>query len=110
MKNYDWNYLLERAFDPNTYMPWVINIGTAVAILIVGRYVAKFILMLVRRALQRANFDVILLNFICSLLRSFLYLVVLVIALDQVGVNTTSLVALIGAAGLAIGLALQDSL
>ena len=110
MKNLDWKTLLEQVSDPNTYIPWVINIGIAIAILVVGRYLAKFILMLVRKALQRASFDEILRNFICSLLKSFLYLVVLVVALDQIGVNTTSLVALIGAAGLAIGLALQDSL
>ncbi|MGR8950189.1 MAG: mechanosensitive ion channel family protein [Gammaproteobacteria bacterium] len=110
MKNYAWNDLLEQATDPNTYIPWAINIGIVVAILVIGRYIAKFLLMLVRRALERANFDNILRNFICSLLKSFLYLVLLVIALDQLGFNTTSLVALIGAAGLAIGLALQDSL
>ncbi len=110
MKTLDWKTLLEQVSDPNTYIPWVINIAIAVTILVLGRYLAKFILMLVRRGLQRADFDEILRNFICSLLKSFLYLVVLVVALDQVGVNTTSLVALIGAAGLAIGLALQDSL
>ena len=110
MKTLDWKTLLEQASDPNTYIPWVINIAIAISILVLGRYLAKFILMLVRRGLQRADFDEILRNFICSLLKSFLYLVVLVVALDQVGVNTTSLVALIGAAGLAIGLALQDSL
>ncbi|MEM7466180.1 MAG: mechanosensitive ion channel domain-containing protein [Pseudomonadota bacterium] len=110
MKNFDFNTLTERVSNPDTYVPWILNICIALSVLILGRYLVKFILMLVRRGLERAGFDEILRNFICSLAKSFLYLVLLVIALDQLGVNTTSLVALIGAAGLAIGLALQDSL
>jgi small conductance mechanosensitive channel len=54
--------------------------------------------------------DSILINFVSSILSALLLLVVIIAALNQLGVNTTSLIALIGAAGLAVGLALQNSL
>ena len=110
MQDLDWNNLVEKLANPETYLPWLINLGVAIAIVFFGRYVVKFLLMIARRVLARAGFDEILQNFICSIAKSFLYLVLLVVALDQIGVDTTSLIALIGAAGLAIGLALQDSL
>ena len=110
MQNLDWNNLAEQLANPQTYMPWLLNLGIAIAILILGRYLVKLLLMIARRVLVRVGFDEILQNFICSIAKSFLYLVLLVAALDQIGVDTTSLIALIGAAGLAIGLALQDSL
>ena len=110
MQDLDWNSLAEKLTNPETYLPWLINLGIAIAIVFFGRYVVKFLMMIARRVLARAGFDEILQNFICSIAKSFLYLVLLVVALDQIGVDTTSLIALIGAAGLAIGLALQDSL
>ena len=63
-----------------------------------------------RKLLVRAKMDEILINFISSIVKSLLLLFVIVAALDQLGVNTTSLIALLGAAGLAVGLALQGSL
>ena len=110
MQNLDWQNLITRLANPETYIPWLSNIALAFAILFFGRYLVKFFLMLLRRLLASAGFDEILRNFICSIAKSFSYLVLLVIALDKLGIDTTSLVALIGAAGLAIGLALQDSL
>ena len=91
-------------------LPWGFNILLALAIFVLGRWVARGIVALIRRLLVRAKLDTILQNFILSILHGVLLLVVVVAALDRLGVDTTSLVALIGAAGLAIGLALQDSL
>ena len=54
--------------------------------------------------------DEILINFIISITSAILHLFVVIAAMDQLGVNTTSLIALLGAAGLAVGLALQNSL
>jgi small conductance mechanosensitive channel len=65
---------------------------------------------LVKKLMGKAKMDTILVNFIGSIIKSVLLLFVVIAALDQLGVNTTSLIALIGAAGLAIGLALQGSL
>ncbi len=95
----------------NVYViPWGLNLIFAIAIFIIGRWLSKVIVALVRRLLSRARLDDILVNFIASILKTVLFLVVIIAALDRLGVNTTSLIAVLGGAGLAIGLALQDSL
>ncbi len=91
-------------------LPWGINLLFAVGIFVVGRWVAKGVVAVARKLLGRARLDDILVNFVATILNGVLLLVVVVAALDRLGVDTTSLVAIIGAAGLAIGLALQDSL
>lgn len=91
-------------------VPWGINIAMALAIFIVGRLVIKLILKGVGVALTRAKIDQMLVNFILSVGHALLLLMVIVASLNQLGVDTTSLVAILGAAGLAIGLSLQDSL
>jgi small conductance mechanosensitive channel len=95
----------------DTYViPWGINIALALAIFIVGKFIVKIITKVITRLLQKSGMDSILVNFITSILRTILLLFVVIAAMDQLGVNTTSLVALLGAAGLAVGLALQGSL
>lgn len=91
-------------------IPWAINITLAIAVFIIGRMVAGFVVRLVSRIMKRSKMDEILVNFICSILNAILLLFVIVAALDRLGVDTTSLIALMGAAGLAVGLALQNSL
>ena len=95
----------------DTYViPWGLNIIFALVIFIVGKYLAGVITRLVKKLMEKAHVDKILVNFIGSIIKTVLLLFVVIAALDQLGVNTTSLIALIGAAGLAIGLALQGSL
>jgi small conductance mechanosensitive channel len=89
---------------------WLMNILYAVLIVLVGRIAVKWIVKLIRKLMVRADFDPILVNFAGSIAHALLLLFVFVAALDQLGVDTTSMVALVGAAGLAIGLALQGSL
>ena len=91
-------------------VPWSIQLALALVIFIFGLIVAKFIVALVRRAMQRAEIDEILVKFAGSILNALLLLFVIIAAISQLGVNTTSLVAIFGAAGLAIGLSLQSSL
>lgn len=94
-----------------TYViPWGLNIIFALLIFIVGKFAVGIIVSLVKKLMGKAKMDSILVNFICAIINSILLLFVVIAALDQLGVNTTSLIALIGAAGLAIGLALQGSL
>lgn len=100
---------MENMVDTYIY-PWVINILLALAVFFVGRWVANQIVKLMTRLLRRSKMDDMLVNFITSIASILLLLVVVVAALDQLGVDTTSLIALVGAAGLAVGLALQDSL
>jgi len=95
----------------NTYLiPWSINIGLAIIIFIIGYIVAGSLVSIFRKVLSNAKVDSILVNFVCSIVGWILLLIVSIMALNRLGVNTTSLIALIGAAGLAISLSLQDSL
>jgi small conductance mechanosensitive channel len=91
-------------------LPWGINIVMAIAIFIVGKFVVGMLVRLAKKIMQKAGVDNILINFVGSIISTILLLFVVIAALDQLGVETTSLIALIGAAGLAIGLALQGTL
>lgn len=94
-----------------TYMiPWSIKIALALLILLLGMMLARFVSRLVGKLLRHSSLDIIIVDFVKSLVHAILLILVLVAALDQLGVNTSSMIALVGAAGLAIGLALQGSL
>jgi small conductance mechanosensitive channel len=82
----------------------------AVAIFIVGRWVASIVVKMVRKALAKTEMEDTLERFLCNILSAVLTTVVLIAAIGALGVETTSLLAVLGAAGLAIGLALQGSL
>jgi len=90
--------------------PWSIKILLALTIFLIGQLIAKYISHALGKVLSHTKLDNILVGFIQSLVRAFLLVIVLVAVLDQVGVNTNSVIAVLGAAGLAIGLALQGSL
>ncbi len=95
----------------NQYLlPWGKNIIFAIIIFYIGRLIARLVSSAIIKVLRKNNKDEMLLKFIQSILNAVLLLIVVIAALSQLGVDTTSLVALIGAAGLAIGLSLQDSL
>jgi len=91
-------------------IPWGINIAIAIAIFVIGRFVAGIIVNIVNKLLTKSGTDVMLVNFVCSIVKSVLMLFVIIAALNKLGVDTTSMIALIGAAGLAIGLSLQSTL
>ncbi len=91
-------------------VPWSVKVGVALTIFIVGQIAAKVISRALEKVLTHTKLDRILINFLGSVVRALLLVVVLVAALDHLGVNTNSLIAMLGAAGLAIGLALQGSL
>ncbi len=91
-------------------IPWGIKIALALAIFIVGRMVVALVVRVASKFMLSRKMDEILVKFLLSILRWVLLLFVIIAALSQLGVDTTSLVALLGAAGLAIGLSLQSSL
>ncbi len=91
-------------------LPWSINIVMALAIFIIGKFIVKIVVKFAKKLMIRAHVDNILVNFIASIISTILLLFVVIATLDQLGVATTSLIALIGAAGLAVGLALQGTL
>jgi small conductance mechanosensitive channel len=91
-------------------LPWSINIVMALAIFIIGKFIVKIVVKFAKKLMIKAHVDNILVNFIGSIISTILLLFVVIATLDQLGVATTSLIALIGAAGLAVGLALQGTL
>lgn len=91
-------------------IPWGINIAIALAIFIVGRYIARVIVKSVAKVMERSNVEVSLREFLSNILNAALLVVIVIAALEQLGVDTTSVVAIFAAAGLAVGLALKDSL
>jgi small conductance mechanosensitive channel len=105
MENLDLNEILQ------TYViPWGIKLVLALAIFYVGRIAVAVVVRFVHKVLHGRGMDDILVGFLVAILRWVLLLFVVIAALSQLGINTNSLVALLGAAGLAIGLSLQGSL
>lgn len=82
----------------------------AIVIFYVGRIVAKVVKRLIERALLARHIDKAVVSFMASIVYAILLIATVLMALSQVGVETTSFIAILGAAGLAIGLALQGSL
>jgi len=91
-------------------IPWGIKIIMALAIFYVGRMVVGIIVGIVGRTMRTQEVDEMLVRFVLSIVRWLLLLFVIIAALSQLGIQTTSLIALLAAAGLAIGLSLQSSL
>ena len=87
-----------------------IKIVIAIVIFLVGRMVAKWISQITQSTMIKKQVDPALQHFISSLVYYGLMIFVIIAALSQVGIQTASLIAVVGAAGLAIGLALQGSL
>lgn len=98
------------AFYTKFVEPWSVKILIALVIFIIGQMIAKIIAGVLGKVLRHTKLDKILVEFIQSLVNALLLIFVIVAALDQLGVNTNSVIAVLGAAGLAIGLALQGSL
>jgi small conductance mechanosensitive channel len=87
-----------------------LKIIAAVVIFIVGRWVAKILRNLIERMMSKAKVHETLVKFVGNLTYVALLVIVIIAALNQLGIQTTSFIAIIGAAGLAVGLALQGSL
>ncbi|GBL05588.1 mechanosensitive ion channel family protein [Glaciecola sp. KUL10] len=95
----------------NDYIiPFAIDLAMAIIIFVIGKIVVKVLVSVLGKLLSKANYDNMLVEFLKSIANAILMLFVIVAALNQLGVDTTSLVAILGAAGLAIGLSLQGSL
>ena len=91
-------------------IPFAINIAMAILIYIVGKIVVKILIGVFAKIMAKSKYDAMLVDFLKSILRAVLMLFVIIASLDQLGVDTTSLAAILAAVGLAIGLSLQGSL
>ncbi|MGN6224820.1 mechanosensitive ion channel family protein [Pseudoxanthomonas sp.] len=101
-----------RAFDWSS-IDWgavLANWAIAAAIVLVGYWLSKWISRIVYRALTRGGVEATLAGFLRNVCYAVMMVVVLIAALQKIGVPTTSVLAVVGAAGLAVGLALKDSL
>ena len=104
--------------DPNVIIPklqeiitlYGLKILAAIIILVVGRWIAKALRNVVQRMMTRAKADAALVSFVGHLTYIAILTFVIIAALNQIGIQTATFIAVIGAAGLAIGLALQGSL
>ena len=97
----DWLHLLET---------WGLKLLAAVVIFLVGRWLARRLIVGLERGLGRARVDATLIGFLRNVAYAAMLVLVVVTALSAIGVPTTSMFAILGAAGLAVGLALKDSL
>jgi small conductance mechanosensitive channel len=89
---------------------WGISVVGAIALLIIGRIVAGWIRSSITKGLSRAGTDASLIPFFASMAYYVVLAVVVIAFLNLFGIETTSLIAVVGAAGLAVGLALQGTL
>lgn len=96
------------------YIPKVfdfaVNVVIALLLLFVGKIIVKYILKLCDKFLEKAKVEISIQRFLHSLLKVVLYVVLLIIICDRVGIDTASFIAVLGTLGLTVGLALQGSL
>jgi len=92
------------------FLLWGARVVVAAAIFFIGRYLARWLSGLVVRAIRKFSADRAIASFAETLAYWLLLTVVILAALDQLGLSITSLLAVLAAAGLAVGLALKDSL
>jgi small conductance mechanosensitive channel len=100
--------LLPESLDP--YAPILVGALTAFLILTIGWIISKWSYRMVIRVIKKRELDAALGRFLASMLRYLVLAAAVIAALGKVGVQSTSLVAILGAAGLAVGFALQGSL
>lgn len=103
-----WAGMIEKA------TPFVITMGlkllAAVLIYLVGRWIARLIANTLKKIMTRGKVDASLVSFVGNIVYAIILVFVIIAAISKLGVQTTSFIAIIGAAGLAVGMALQGSL
>ena len=104
----DWSNLLSKVYELLTI--YGLKVVAAIAIFIIGRWVAKGLTHFIERVMKKRKVDDTLISFVCHLSYVALLAFVIIAALNKLGIQTASFIAVLGAAGLAIGLALQGSL
>jgi small conductance mechanosensitive channel len=97
-----------------SWAPWImemmLNLAIAIAIFIVGKMLASKVAKFVENRMLKSNVDKAVAGFASSILYALMFAGIALMALGQLGIETTSFIAILGAAGLAVGLALQGSL
>lgn len=91
-------------------LPWAVKLGLAALIFVIGRWATKMTANGIDKIMKKAGIDATLTRFLHNVVYSALLIAVIIAAVDQLGIKTTPFLAILGAAGLAVGLALQSSL
>ena len=108
LSNVDLHALFQQA--QGLFVEYSLKVIAALAIYIIGRMLAKAVAKGILKALKSRNIDDTVASFVHNLTYGALFVFVIVAALSQLGIQTASFITIIGAAGLAVGLALQGSL
>jgi small conductance mechanosensitive channel len=87
-----------------------INLAIAIVIFVVGKWIANRVQNTLEKILRKRSVDEVLVDFLGTIAYALILVAAIIAAVDQMGIPATSFMAIIGAAGLAIGLALKDSL
>lgn len=105
------NKLLEtvEGYIPKVF-DFAVNIVLAIVIFFVGKIIIKYILKFCRKFFEKARMEISIQRFLDSLIKVVLYVVLIVMICDKVGIDTASFIAVLGTLGLTVGLALQGSL
>ena len=105
---FDWSYVINLVQTQG--VDFGMNLLKAIVIFYVGKIVIGLLVRGLRKVMQRQEVDKTLETFISNLMRMVLMVIVIIAAIGALGIQTTSFIAIFGAAGLAVGLALQGSL
>ncbi|MDJ0751784.1 MAG: mechanosensitive ion channel [Woeseiaceae bacterium] len=103
-------FLRNNGIDSSTFVDFGKDIIVALLIFYIGRFVVRLVVRAMTKVMQRQDVDKTLQTFVSNLVRMALMVVVIIAAIGALGIQTTSFIAIFGAAGLAVGLALQGSL
>jgi len=103
---------IERALEhlADAILQRIPSIVLGIVVLVVGTWLIRLLLKLVRRRFVRRNVDLSLRDFLLSVIKISLYILLFLTVASTVGIKTTSFIAVMGAASLSVGLALQGSL
>ena len=109
---FDWSTLPMLLKDKGVDLgiDFAIKLATALAIFFIGKFIIRLIVGATSKIMTKQAIDKTLETFICNLIQISLMIVVIIASIGALGVETTSFIAIFGAAGLAVGLALQGSL
>lgn len=94
----------------NTGMEMAGKVVLALLIFFIGKWIVKKVVLVAEKLMERSKLDNTVANFLSNLLYGLLLVVVILAALSKIGVNTTSVVAILGGAAVAIGISLKDQL
>lgn len=104
----DWIFIKAKLMD--LVLEYAPRVGVALAIVIIGPWVIKILIHMFKNLLKKSKIDISLHHFLISLTTIILKIVVFITAASILGIETTTFIAILSAAGLAVGLAIKDSL